>query len=144
LRERLTRAGSVLFVVVLRYLIGGRTLDTYFMTLIQVLESREKALTVQEVAELLGVSDKHIYKMTADGTLPAFYVGRSVRLDPQDIADWLRKKKPIPTKRGAEGRAPKHRALNRSQNGDTKAVYQVLRSKVHNLEAATAIERESR
>jgi excisionase family DNA binding protein len=112
------------------------------MTLIQVLESREKALTVQEVAELLGVSDKHIYEMSADGTLPAFYVGRSVRLDPQDVADWLRKKGLIPAKRPAEGRSPKHRALNRSQNGDTKVVYRVLRSKVHHLEAATAIERE--
>jgi excisionase family DNA binding protein len=78
------------------------------MTLIQLLESRKKALTVQEIAELLGVSDKHIYEMTADGTLPAFYVGRSVRLDPQDIADWLRKKRPIPTKRPGEGRSPKH------------------------------------
>lgn len=114
------------------------------MTLIQVLESREKALTVQEVAELLGVSDKHIYEMTADGTLPAFYVGRSVRLDPQDVADWLRKKGPIPTKRPAESRSSKHRALNRSQNGDTKVAYRVLRNKVHHLEAATAIERESR
>lgn len=97
------------------------------MTLIQLLESRKKALTVHEVAELLGVSDKHIYEMTADGTVPAFYVGRSVRLDPQDIADWLRKKRPIPPKRPAEGHSPKHRALNRSQNGDTKAVYRGLR-----------------
>jgi excisionase family DNA binding protein len=86
----------------------GGQMDTCFMTLIQVLESREKALTVHEVAELLGVSDKHIYEMTADGTLPAFYVGRSVRLDPQDIADWLRKKRPIPTKRPAESHSPKH------------------------------------
>jgi excisionase family DNA binding protein len=82
-------------------------MDTYCMTLIQLLESRKKALTVHEIAELLGVSEKHIYEMTADGTLPAFYVGRSVRLDPQDIADWLRKKRPIPTKRSAEGHSPK-------------------------------------
>lgn len=83
-------------------------MDTCFMTLIQVLESREKALTVHEVAELLGVSDKHIYEMTADGTLPAFYVGRSVRLDPQDIADWLRKKRPISAKWPAERRSLRH------------------------------------
>jgi excisionase family DNA binding protein len=63
------------------------------MTLIERLEGQRKALTVQEVAELLGVSDKHIYEMTADGTLPSFHVGRSVRLDPQDVADWLCKKK---------------------------------------------------
>jgi excisionase family DNA binding protein len=80
------------------------------MTLIQLLESRKKALTVHEMAELLGVSEKHIYEMTADGTLPAFHVGRSVRLDPQDIADWLRKKRPIPAKRLTEGHPPEHRA----------------------------------
>lgn len=72
------------------------------MTLVEKLESRQEALTVQEVAEILGVSDKHIYEMAADGTLPSFHVGRSIRLDPQDVADWLRKKKsPALQDRGA-------------------------------------------
>lgn len=112
----------------------------WFMTLIQILESREKALTVREVAELLGVSDKHIYEMTAGGTLPAFYVGRSVRLDPQDVADWLRRKKPIVAKLPAEERSPKHKT--QTQDLNTKPVHRVLRSKVWHLEAAAAIESE--
>ncbi|HET9285582.1 MAG TPA: helix-turn-helix domain-containing protein [Candidatus Angelobacter sp.] len=111
------------------------------MTLIQMLESREKALTVQEVAELLGVSEKHIYEMTADGTMPAFYVGRSVRLDPQDVADWLRKKKSVSAERPAEKSSSKHQA--RTQDLNSRPVYRVLRSKVQHLEAAAAIERES-
>jgi|SRR5581483_11577700 len=111
------------------------------MTLIQMLESRKTALTVHEVAELLGVSDKHVYDMTADGRLPAFHVGRSVRLDPQDVADWLRKKKPISTNRPVEEHSPKHKA--RTQNLNTRPVYQGLRSKIQHLETATAIERES-
>jgi excisionase family DNA binding protein len=87
------------------------------MTLIQILESRGEALTVQEVAELLGVSDKHIYEMVADGTLPAFYVGRSVRLDPQDIADWLRRRK-LPVDQGRDEKLPqKRRVLNRNGYG---------------------------
>jgi excisionase family DNA binding protein len=111
------------------------------MTLLRILESREKALTVQEVAELLGVSDKHIYEMTADGTLPAFHVGRSVRLDPQDVADWLRmKRSPL-----SQGQDEKHsgKSTSRNQTGhgsDNKAVYRILRSKVDHLEAAAAIE----
>lgn len=111
------------------------------MTLIQILESRREALTVQEVAELLGVSAKHLYEMVADGTLPAFYVGRSVRLDPQDIADWLRKKKLAPIEGRDEKRSQNRRVLNRTGNGRSeRAVYGVLRSKVHHLEAAAAID----
>src|SRR5437763_17194845 len=70
------------------------------MTLIQALESRREALTVQEVADLLGVSDKHIYEMIADGRLPAFRVGRSVRIDPPHIADWPGAKRPSATTTG--------------------------------------------
>jgi excisionase family DNA binding protein len=111
------------------------------MTLIQILESRGEALTVQEVAELLGVSDKHIYEMVADGTLPAFYVGRSVRLDPQDIADWLRKKR-FPVVHGRDEKRPqKRRAPNRNGHGSgNSAVHNALRRKVQHLEAAAVID----
>jgi excisionase family DNA binding protein len=111
------------------------------MTLIQILESRGEALTVQEVAELLGVSDKHIYEMVADGTLPAFYVGRSVRLDPQDIADWLRRRKP-PVCQGRDEKLPqKRRVLNRSGHGSgNSTVHNALRRKVQHLEAAAVID----
>jgi excisionase family DNA binding protein len=113
------------------------------MTLIQILESRENALTVQEIAQLLGVSDKHIYEMTADGILPAFYVGRSVRLDPQEVADWLRKKKPFFAKRPTESLSPKHKVLNRTKSRTHRAVCRVLRNAVRHLEAAAAIDASS-
>ncbi|MBZ5489877.1 MAG: helix-turn-helix domain-containing protein [Acidobacteriia bacterium] len=111
------------------------------MTLIQILESRGEALTVQEVAEVLGVSDKHIYEMVADGTLPAFYVGRSVRLDPQDIADWLRKKK-LPVVQARDQKRPQKRpVLNRNGHGSgNSAVHNALRRKAQHLEAAAVID----
>jgi len=114
------------------------------MTLIQVLESRREALTVHEVANLLGVSDKHIYEMTADGTLPAFHVGRSVRLDPQDVADWLRQKR-SPAVETRDGRRPaRSKVLNRTEHAsDSRAVYRVLRTKIHDLEAAAALDDSS-
>jgi|SRR5215472_7527842 len=114
------------------------------MTLIQVLESRHEALTVHEVANLLGVSDKHIYEMTADGTLPAFHVGRSVRLDPQDIADWLRKKR-SPAVETRDGRRPaRSNVLNRSEHAsESRAVYRILRTKIHDLDAAATIDDSS-
>jgi putative molybdopterin biosynthesis protein len=63
------------------------------MTLIQILENRAEALNVQQVAEILGVSDKHIYGLAAQGKLPAFRVGKAIRFDPTDVADWSAGKK---------------------------------------------------
>lgn len=62
------------------------------MNLIEQLEARTVAMKVSELCELLGVDDKHVYRMAARGTLPSFRVGGSVRFDPQEIANWLRLK----------------------------------------------------
>lgn len=62
------------------------------MNLIEQLESRSGAMKVSELCELLGVDDKHIYRMAARGTLPSFHVGGAVRFDPQEVAKWLRLK----------------------------------------------------
>lgn len=111
------------------------------MTLIERLEGRREALTVQEVAELLGVSDKHIYEMTADGTLPSFHIGRSIRLDPQDIADWLRKRKSSASQGSGIKPVDKRRAMGRVTHGpEDSAVYGALRRKRDHLEAAAAID----
>jgi excisionase family DNA binding protein len=111
------------------------------MTLIQILESRQEALTAQEVGELLGVSDKHIYEMIANGTLPAFHVGRSIRLDPQDVADWLRRKRSCVFEKPGQKPVGKPRPMTRKapQRAD-RAAYGILRRTVNRLEAAAAIE----
>ena len=62
------------------------------MNLIEQLEARSGAMKVAELCELLGVDDKHIYRMAARGTLPSFRVGGAVRFDPQEVAKWLRVK----------------------------------------------------
>lgn len=62
------------------------------MNLIEKLESRTGAMKVSELCELLGVDDKHVYRMAARGKLPSFHVGGSVRFDPQEVANWLRLK----------------------------------------------------
>ena len=111
------------------------------MTLIQVLESRREALTVQEVADLLGVSDKHIYEMIADGRLPAFHVGKSIRLDPQDIADWLRAKRPVASHTGKQKTSRVVKRINQSQpsNGNSR-LQGVLRKKINAMRAAAAMD----
>ena len=62
------------------------------MNLIEQLEARSGAMKVAELCELLGVDDKHIYRMAARGSLPSFHVGGAVRFDPQEVAKWLRSK----------------------------------------------------
>lgn len=62
------------------------------MNLIEKLEARSSAMRVAELCELLGVDDKHIYRMAARGSLPSFHVGGAVRFDPQEVAKWLRQK----------------------------------------------------
>ena len=62
------------------------------LNLIQELESRHGAMKVSELTELLGVDDKHIYRMAARGQLPSFRVGGAVRFDPHEVANWLRLK----------------------------------------------------
>lgn len=73
------------------------------LNLIQELESRHGAMKVCELTELLGVDDKHIYRMAARGQLPSFRVGGAVRFDPQEVANWLRLKyvdPSLPVKKG--------------------------------------------
>ncbi len=60
------------------------------MNLIEKLEARSGAMKVAELCELLGVDDKHIYRMAARGSLPSFHVGGAIRFDPQEVAKWLR------------------------------------------------------
>jgi excisionase family DNA binding protein len=60
------------------------------LNLIEELESRRGAMKVSELTELLGVDDKHIYRMAARGQLPSFRVGGAVRFDPHEVANWLR------------------------------------------------------
>ena len=62
------------------------------MNLIEQLEARSGAMKVAELCELLGVDDKHIYRMAARGSLPSFRVGGAIRFDPQEVAKWLRSK----------------------------------------------------
>src|SRR5215470_2385917 len=104
------------------------------MTLIEILEGRKEALDVHQMAELLKVSEQHVYELAADGSLPSFRVGKAVRFDPQDIADWLRKKKQghqsPPKSQGHEGTK-----LNRSRAENAVPV-QVWRNKINSLEAA--------
>ncbi|MDQ6784919.1 MAG: helix-turn-helix domain-containing protein [Actinomycetota bacterium] len=46
-------------------------------------------LTVEEVADHLGVTVRHVRRQIAERRVPYIKVGRLVRFDPEEIARWL-------------------------------------------------------
>ncbi len=64
------------------------------MSLAEQLRSKKRALTVEELADLLGVAIRTLYKEVEDDHIPFFRVRTSIRFDPYQIADWLETKMP--------------------------------------------------
>ena len=59
------------------------------MTLGERLRSKNKALTVEELADLLGVAIRTVYKEVEDNRITFFRIRSSIRFDPHQVADWL-------------------------------------------------------
>jgi excisionase family DNA binding protein len=53
------------------------------------LAGRTTALTVSEVAKILSVSERQVYKLAALDELPSFRVGGALRFDPAAITAWI-------------------------------------------------------
>ena len=60
------------------------------MILAEIVESKKEALRVAEIARILDVSIKKIYRMAANSQIPCLKISNSIRFDPQEIAVWLR------------------------------------------------------
>lgn len=58
----------------------------------------DKLLTLQEVAEKLRVSKLTVWRYTDNGSLPAFKIGRALRIKNSDIDKFIesRRKQPKP------------------------------------------------
>lgn len=48
-----------------------------------------RLLTIDQLAEHLGVTPRHVRRLIAERRVPFLKVGRLVRFDPGDIAGWL-------------------------------------------------------
>jgi excisionase family DNA binding protein len=59
------------------------------MTIAESLRSKNKAVTVDELADLLSVSVRTLYTEVQDNRIPFFRVRGSIRFDPHQVADWL-------------------------------------------------------
>ena len=60
------------------------------MILADVVEQKKEALRVEDVARILDISVKQIYKMAAKGQIPSLKIANCIRFDPHDVAVWLR------------------------------------------------------
>jgi len=48
-----------------------------------------KMLTIKEVAELMGVHERTIYRLANEGKMPGFKFGGTWRFDPETIKQWI-------------------------------------------------------
>lgn len=46
-------------------------------------------LTMNELAQLLGVTNRHVRRLVAERRVPFLKIGRFVRFDPAEISAWL-------------------------------------------------------
>ncbi|WP_446745611.1 helix-turn-helix domain-containing protein [Silvibacterium acidisoli] len=60
------------------------------MILAEIVESKKEALRAAEVARILDVSVKKVYRMAARGQIPSLKISSSIRFDPHDISEWLK------------------------------------------------------
>ena len=71
-------------------------------------------------------------------------MGKSIRLDPQDVADWLRAKRPVAAHTGKQKASRVVRRIDQSQpvNGNAR-LQGVVRKKFDTMQAAAAIDASS-
>jgi excisionase family DNA binding protein len=67
--------------------------------MLEDLKARHSAMTVRELAEILHLSQREIYKLAATSQIPHFKIGASVRFDAAAISVWLEEKAIIPSVR---------------------------------------------
>ena len=79
-----------------RLTIGERAeveaLETLTLTR-KLLRSAKGALTAKQLAGVLNISPKTVFKLAKAGRIPSFRVGTAVRFDPRLIVDWLRRQR---------------------------------------------------
>ncbi len=61
------------------------------LTIIEQIERRTSAFSLQVYADLMGIKYSTAYDMYRDGRLPAMRVGTSIRVDPATAAELLRR-----------------------------------------------------
>lgn len=70
----------------------GPQLNPETESLASLVRRRRTAWTAEELAEVLSLSRKHIYKLAKKGRMPSLRIGGAIRFDPHTTATWLESK----------------------------------------------------
>ena len=89
---RLARSFDQDFLAGSPELVAGDDLSRRGAGLTDCLEGKKHALVVTDIAELLSISERQVYKLVAAHRIPCFKIGGSIRFDPVAISAWLRQK----------------------------------------------------
>ena len=57
----------------------------------KIARGAQGALNAKQLAQMLNISPKKVFKLAKAGRIPSFRVGSAVRFDAKLIIDWLRK-----------------------------------------------------
>lgn len=71
---------------------AGAQLNPESESLASLVRQRRTAWTAEELAEVLSLSRKHIYKLAKKGRMPSLRIGGAIRFDPHATAAWLESK----------------------------------------------------
>lgn len=71
---------------------AGAQLNSESESLASLVRRRRSAWTADELAEVLSLSRKHIYKLAKKGRMPSLRIGGAIRFDPHATAAWLESK----------------------------------------------------
>ena len=77
--------------------------------MLEELRAKRTAITVKEMAGILSISQREIYKLAASNQIPHFKIGASVRFDPPAVAIWLEARMLTPTIRRSPSSVRPHR-----------------------------------
>jgi excisionase family DNA binding protein len=62
------------------------------MTTLEQLQARRGLLTAEDIAALLNISEKTVYRWSKSGSLPSVRIGTLVRFEPAAVSSWLRER----------------------------------------------------
>ena len=57
---------------------------------VDALRTLGRMLNVRELSATIGISGKQVYALAGRGAIPHIRIGRSLRFDPYEVAQWLR------------------------------------------------------
>jgi excisionase family DNA binding protein len=63
------------------------------MTTIQQTDTTRLLWTSREAAQALTISERKLWSLTNEGSIPCVRIGRAVRYDPADIRAWIESQK---------------------------------------------------